>query len=557
MKKLALAFALLAGSASAQVMPNFGYNKTTGALTFVDKNGLSPVICTDVAGVCGTTYTSGAPFPVSAASVTADTDPLRSWCLIADGSSHQLSTVTSCNGVSTSGWTLGQWQAVLPAATALTDEVDWAAIQSYVNSTNANAVLRGTAMINKTITLSDSDKMIGASTFAAVIKPTAAMSALVTIVANTQAEVRNIRFTNVTAFAPEAILVNKGHSGLYNYIIGNYIDGGFTHGIYIQGGDEMVIRENIISNSTSGYGIYINDDGTGSVIEHNAISGGNGVLIQTSGATNEGIILAYNEILSTGYAVNITSCLECKMLYNVFTQQIYTVGTDVVRVASGSPNIYLMKSTGNWYAQQTSGHPNTTAALRITGPQIGFYSSQDTFISQGGYNIIVDGGAGFVQDLTLTDANFGQATPALQDISLTRVANGLIKGAMFAGSANTLVVDAASWGRLDGSAWLGGGACPSIASTSFFVGNHSLVCTTISTVTAAILSGTTSIVFNHGLSFGTPSPSAFTVVPTTIPTNDTGNYTISGCTATQCTLSVRNNPGASNAQYAIHGDISK
>lgn len=56
------------------------------------------------------------------------------WCGIGDKASHPLSTVTSCKGYNTTGWTLAQWQTLLPAATDLTDEVDWAAIQSYINS---------------------------------------------------------------------------------------------------------------------------------------------------------------------------------------------------------------------------------------------------------------------------------------------------------------------------------------------------------------------------------------------------------------------------------------
>ena len=48
--------------------------------------------------------------------------------------SHPLSSITSFNGANSTGWTLAQWQIVLPAATALTNEADEVAIQSAINA---------------------------------------------------------------------------------------------------------------------------------------------------------------------------------------------------------------------------------------------------------------------------------------------------------------------------------------------------------------------------------------------------------------------------------------
>lgn len=51
---------------------------------------------------------------------------------IGDGVSHPLSGVTSFLGNNTTGYTLGQWQALLPSATATTNELNWAIIQSAI-----------------------------------------------------------------------------------------------------------------------------------------------------------------------------------------------------------------------------------------------------------------------------------------------------------------------------------------------------------------------------------------------------------------------------------------
>jgi hypothetical protein len=64
--------------------------------------------------------------------VLADVAALRGWGYIGDGGSHPLSTVARFNGANSSGWTLTRWQMMLPTATALTDEIDGEAINSYI-----------------------------------------------------------------------------------------------------------------------------------------------------------------------------------------------------------------------------------------------------------------------------------------------------------------------------------------------------------------------------------------------------------------------------------------
>ena len=66
--------------------------------------------------------------------VMAAGNTLASYGYIGNGSSHQLSTVTSYLGMNTTNWSLAQWQSVLPASAALSDELDWASMQSFINA---------------------------------------------------------------------------------------------------------------------------------------------------------------------------------------------------------------------------------------------------------------------------------------------------------------------------------------------------------------------------------------------------------------------------------------
>lgn len=85
------------------------------------------------------------------ARATRDDGRLRELCYIADGRPHPLSSITSCAGIDTTGWTLAQWKTKLPAATSLQGEVDRAALQSLIDASGDAAFLRiaGTAVIDE------------------------------------------------------------------------------------------------------------------------------------------------------------------------------------------------------------------------------------------------------------------------------------------------------------------------------------------------------------------------------------------------------------------------
>ena len=64
----------------------------------------------------------------------SDSVSLKDFGAIGDGNSHPLSGVTTLGFYNTTGWTLGQWKALWPHVTALTNELDWAACQAAVQA---------------------------------------------------------------------------------------------------------------------------------------------------------------------------------------------------------------------------------------------------------------------------------------------------------------------------------------------------------------------------------------------------------------------------------------
>jgi hypothetical protein len=101
-------------------------------------------------------YAGAGHFQESLTQFITDVDVLRPYCYQGDGVAHTLSSVTSCNGVNMSGTSLAQWQAVLPSATSLLDDIDGDAINSYIATVPAGTPIvvpiYGRAVVNTTIT---------------------------------------------------------------------------------------------------------------------------------------------------------------------------------------------------------------------------------------------------------------------------------------------------------------------------------------------------------------------------------------------------------------------
>lgn len=61
---------------------------------------------------------------------------------IGDGTPHPLSSVTTFMGQNSAGWTLAQWQAVLPAAQSLSDELDGDVVNSLIQKATGSVALQ-------------------------------------------------------------------------------------------------------------------------------------------------------------------------------------------------------------------------------------------------------------------------------------------------------------------------------------------------------------------------------------------------------------------------------
>ena len=87
-----------------------------------------------------TTFLSGAISRALTNTLSDISINVKNFGAIGDGNSHELQNVTSFNGQNTTGWTLAQWQAAIPAATSLSEELDTAAIQQADNIASQNAM---------------------------------------------------------------------------------------------------------------------------------------------------------------------------------------------------------------------------------------------------------------------------------------------------------------------------------------------------------------------------------------------------------------------------------
>ena len=67
--------------------------------------------------------------------------------------------------------------------------------------------------------------------------------------------------------------------------------------------------------------------------------------------------------------------------------------------------------------------------------------------------------------------------------------------------------------------------------------------------TGTIVNGSKTATITHGLNY-TPNSADISITWTNNPTNDTGNYWISGITSTQFVVNVRNDPGATGASFS-------
>ena len=173
-----------------------------------------------------------------------DTTTPKDAYAICDGTSHPLSATFS---------TLALAQAQYPAATALSDETDWAAMQSALNSVNQLTLTNNTCVVNRSLILNSNNNIIGSG---------AGVSNLLALPSNGQTVV------NYPLIATGSI---GGTSTVSNIILSNFTENGGepangtnlypgisnAHGIYFASGTSNVQISNIEVTNNFGDGIYV------------------------------------------------------------------------------------------------------------------------------------------------------------------------------------------------------------------------------------------------------------------------------------------------------------
>lgn len=106
----------------------------------------------------GTSFTPGRSVSLVAGTLEAGGYyNARSFGAIGDGTARALSAMASFRGQTTTGWTLAQWQAVLPHVTALSNQLDWACVQDAARVAKAAGggvvyAPKGTYLMSDTLT---------------------------------------------------------------------------------------------------------------------------------------------------------------------------------------------------------------------------------------------------------------------------------------------------------------------------------------------------------------------------------------------------------------------
>jgi hypothetical protein len=138
--------AFVQGSGPTATALNATYAPAVGSANYATPAAVTAAVTPKLdSATAATTYTARARMTPNA----------KDYGAVGDNTSRLLSSQFS---------TLAAAQAIYPAATALTDELDWAAIQSCINANGAVFIPAGTYIINKTITASQG-VIIGAQNY--------------------------------------------------------------------------------------------------------------------------------------------------------------------------------------------------------------------------------------------------------------------------------------------------------------------------------------------------------------------------------------------------------
>ena len=124
---------------------------------------------------------------------------IKSYGAIGDGASHQLDTVTNFNGSDTSGWTLSQWQSILPQANDLSNELDNVVFLSVASQYNSIYFPAGNYQFNM-LSVSGTISLFGDGYIGSILTFSESGSIEITASPSTtssvSASIQNLKFVN-------------------------------------------------------------------------------------------------------------------------------------------------------------------------------------------------------------------------------------------------------------------------------------------------------------------------------------------------------------------------
>jgi hypothetical protein len=221
-----------------------------------------------------------------------------------------------------------------------------------------------------------------------------------------------------------------------------------------------------------------------------------------------------------------------------------TGGNYGVYIESGSPGSNFHATITNVVVGSAKvagfyGDPDGQYAKFVNCVAVGTIGGPGFFVS--GYRTHIIGGSSASNSTYGVDVFPG--TNEVKIIGSSVYANAIAGVRLGANALNTLI-DGNSFSTNGTPITIGVGATPMVRSNVGFE--------TDTSGSATVVSGATTVVVNHGLAV-TPEAGDITVTLTNNPTNDFGQAWVSDMGATQFTINVAANPGASGAIFAWHG----
>lgn len=388
----------------------------------------------------------------------ADIYRARDFGAICDGVSHPLSSRYG---------SLAAAQAVYPAATALSDEIDWAAAQLAIDQRAATGGGRveigsGTCLWNRTLTgpgggVGYAALQIAGQGVATTIRPTASMASLITLPSG-HIDISSLSLVNVNSFASAGVLITKPNNNLPVRVRDNRIIG-FTSGISLTG-DNIDIDSNFFLNNTTA---ILATACLNNRIRSNYVLGGNGFDFTTGSQQCEGVSGVQNIVLpglANRFALRITAGLQLDFTDNIFDQIISGPGV-VIDASSAAVNAVTIK--GGYIGAQGNATA-TTDGVQVKGGAQNVTLSGVTFIGWYGYDI----NASTTSHLALTDIR-ALSTTGIGNVLLANAPATSLRGGFYAHTSSTITESGSTVTMASGAHFT---ATPSRVTASQYLNNY-------------------------------------------------------------------------------------